>query len=105
MGPSHPEWKAKGSVVRLEPDWSPLLQNGLMGSMQALANSRGRVVIIIMVTRRRVVVIVVHRLVGVVVLLLPEEVGVEVSVELKMALVIDSQSQKYQEKYKCIQTG
>ncbi|TNN89036.1 hypothetical protein EYF80_000915 [Liparis tanakae] len=47
--------------------------NGLMGSMQALANSRGRVVIIVMVTRRRVVVVVVHRLVGVVVLLLPEE--------------------------------
>lgn len=42
-----------------------------------------------MVTRRRVVVVV-HRLVGIIVLLLPEEVGVEISVEVKRCLIIDS---------------
>lgn len=53
-----------------------------------------------MVTGRRVViVVVVHRLVGIIVLLLPEEVGVEVSVEVKMCLVIEGQSEKNQEKH------
>lgn len=89
---SHPEWEAKGSVVRLESHWSPLLQDGLMGCMQPLANSWSRVVIVVMVTRRRVVIVVViHRLVCIIVLLLPEEVGVKVSVEVKMCLVKDSQ--------------
>lgn len=93
FGLSHPKWEAKGSVVRLESHWSPLLQDGLMGCMQPLANSWRRVVIV-MVTRRRVVIVVVYRLVGIIVLLLPEEVGVEVSVEVKMCLVIGSQSEK-----------
>lgn len=75
-------------MVRLEPHWSPLLQDGLMGCMQPLTN-RWHGVVIVMVTRRRVViVVVVYRLVGVIVLLLPKEVGVEVSVEVKMGLVI-----------------
>lgn len=80
---SHPEWETKGSVVRLETHWSPLLQDGLMGCMQPLAD-RWHGVVIVMVGRRRVVVVVVDRLVGVIVLLLPEEIGVEVSVEVKM---------------------
>ncbi len=75
LGLSHPEWEAKGSVVRLESHRSPLLQDGLMGGMQPLANSWRRIVIVVVVTGRRVViVVVVHRLVGVIVLLLPEEV-------------------------------
>ena len=70
-------------MVRLEPNWSPLLQNGLMGCVQALANSWSGVVIVVMVTGRRVViVVVVHRLVGIVVLLLSEEVGVEISEDM-----------------------
>lgn len=93
LGLSHPEWEAKGSVVRLESHGSPLLQDGLMGCMQPLANSWGRIVIVVVVTRRRVViVVVVDRLVGIIVLLLTEEVGVEVSVEVKMCLVINRQS-------------
>lgn len=93
---SHPEWEAKGSVIRLEPHWSPLLQDGLMGCMQPFANSWCRVVIVVMVTRRRVViVVVVHRLVGIIVLLLPKEVGVEVPVEFKMCLVIKSKSENH----------
>lgn len=71
-------------MVRLESHWPPLLQDGLMGSMQPLTHRWSRVVIVVMVTRRKVVVVVVHRLVGIIVLLLTEEVGVEVSVEVKM---------------------
>lgn len=75
-------------MVGLESYRSPLLQNGLMGCMQPLTNSWRRVVIVVMWTRRGiVVVIVVHRLVGIVVLLLPKEIGVEVSVGVYMCLV------------------
>lgn len=67
-------------MVRLESDWTSLLQNGLMGCVQPLPHSGVVVVVVVMVTRRRVVVVVVvHRLVDIVVILLPEEVGVEVS--------------------------
>lgn len=77
-------------MVRLESHWSPLLQDGLMGRMQPFTNGWCWIVIVVMVTRRRVViVVVVHRLVGIIVLLLPEEVGVEVSVEVKVCLVIE----------------
>lgn len=69
-----------------------------MGRMQPLANSWRRVVVVVMVTRGRVViVVVVHRLVGIIVLLLSEEVGVEVSAEVKMCLVTDRQSVKGQQ--------
>lgn len=81
-------------MVRLESHWPPLLQDGLMGCMQPLTDSWRRVVIVIMVTRRRVVIVVVHRLVGIIVLLLPEKVGVKVSVEVKMSLVKGSQCEK-----------
>lgn len=67
-------------MVRLESHWSALLQDSLMRCMQALANSRCRVVVVVMMTGRSVVVVVVHRLVGVIVLLLPKQVGVQVSV-------------------------
>lgn len=75
-------------MVRLEPHWPPLLQDGLMGCMQPLAYRRHRVVIVMVTRRRVVIVIVVYRLVGVIVLLLPKEVGVEVSMEVKVGLVI-----------------
>ena len=69
-------------MVGLETHRSPLLQDGLMGCMQPLPNSRGGVVIVVMMTMRRVVVIVVvHRLVGVIVFLLTKEVRVEVSAD------------------------
>lgn len=61
-----------------------MLQDGLVGCMQTLPNSRRRVVIVIMVTKRGIVIIiVVDRLVGIIVFLFPQEVGVEVSVEAK----------------------
>lgn len=63
-------------MVRLESHWSALLQDSLMRCMQALANSRCRVVVVMMTGRS---VVVVHRLVGVIVLLLPKQVGVQVS--------------------------
>lgn len=83
-GFSHPEREAQGSVVGLKSHWSSLLQDGLMGCVQALTNSRCRVVVVMM--SRRSVVIVVHRLVGVIVLLLPKQVGVQVSAGVKICL-------------------
>lgn len=81
---SHPEWKAKGSVVRLKTHWPSLLKNGLMGCMKPLPNSWSRVVVVVMVSRGRViVVIIVHRLVCIVVLLFSEEVGVKVTFKTK----------------------
>ena len=71
-------------MIRLEPNRPPLLQDGLMGCVQALANSWGGVVVVVVVSRRGVVVVVVHRLVALIVLLFPEEVGVEVSEEGNM---------------------
>lgn len=81
---SHPEWEAERSVVGLESHRSSLLQNGLVGCVQALANCRRRVVVVVVVVTggRVVVVVVVDWLVGVIVLLLPQEVGVEVPVEV-----------------------
>lgn len=84
---SHPEWEAQRSVVGLEPHRSSLLQNGLVGCVQALADRRRRVVVVVVVvvTRGRVVVIViVDWLVAVIVLLLPQEVRVEISVEVEV---------------------
>lgn len=79
-GLSHPEREAQGSVVGLKSHWPSLLQDGLMGCMQALANSRRRVVVVVRMSGRSIViVVVVHRLVGVIVLLLPKQVGVQVS--------------------------
>lgn len=99
-------------MVWLEAHWSTLLQDGLVGCMQPLANSWCRVVIVVMVTRGRViVVIVVHRLVGIIVLLLPEEVGVEISVEAKRCSV-KCENKNYETNLlvklkceKCIQAG
>ena len=72
-------------MVGLETHWPPLLKDGLMGCMQPLSNSRGRVVIVVVTTMWRVVVIVVvHRLVGIIILLLAKEVGVEVSAYIEM---------------------
>lgn len=86
-GFSHPEREAQGSVVGLESHWSSLLEDGLMGCVQALANSRCRVVVVVMMSGRSVViVVVVHRLVGVIVLLLPKQVGVQVSAGVKICL-------------------
>lgn len=84
-------------MVRLESHWSPLLQDGLMGCMESLTNSWRRVVIVVLVTRGRIVIIVVHRLVGIIVLLLPKEVGVEVSVETSASLVKNGQPEKNQQ--------
>lgn len=71
-------------MVGLEAHWSTLLQDGLMGCVQALAHSRRRVVVVVVMPRRSVVIIVVvHRLVGLIVLLLPKQVGVQVSAEGK----------------------
>lgn len=79
---SHPEGEAQRSVVGLESHWPPLLQDGLVGGMQALADRRCRVVVVVVVVVAAgwgvVVVVVVDRLVGVIVLLLPKEVGVQV---------------------------
>lgn len=85
---SHPEWEAEGSMIGLESHWSPLLQDGLVGCMQALTNGWRRVVIVLVTGGRVVIVVVVYRLVGVIVLLLSQEVRVEVSVEVKMGFNI-----------------
>lgn len=87
-GFSHPEREAQGSVVGLKSHWSSLLQDGLMRCVQALANSRwcGVVVVVMMSRRSVVIVVVVHRLVGVIVLLLPKQVGVQVSAGVKISL-------------------
>lgn len=75
-------------MVGLESHWSTLLQDGLMGCVQALADSRRRVVVVVMMPGRRVVVIVVvHRLVGLIVLLLPKQVGVQISADMKICLL------------------
>lgn len=67
-------------MVGLEAHRPPLLQDGLVGRVQPLAHGRRRVVVVVVVAGRRVVVVVVvDGLVGIVVLLLPEEVGMEVS--------------------------
>lgn len=80
-------------MVRLEAHWSTLLQDGLMSCVQALAHSRCRVVVVVMMPRRSVVVIVVvHRLVGLIVLLLPKQVGVQVSAKGKKCLFEGSKS-------------
>lgn len=52
-----------------------------MGRMQALADSRRRVVVVVVLMPGRsiVIIVVVHRLIGLIVLLLPKQVGVEVS--------------------------
>lgn len=81
---SHPEWETQGSMVGLESHWSPLLQDGLVGCMQALTNGWRRVVIVLVTRGRVVIIVVVYRLVGVIVLLLSQEVRMEVSVEVKM---------------------
>lgn len=83
---SHPEGEAQRSVVGLESHRSPLLQDGLVGGVQALADRRRRVVVVVVVAagRRVVVVVVVDWLVGVIVLLLPQEVGVQVPAEVEM---------------------
>lgn len=73
-------------MVGLESHWSTLLQDGLMGRVQALADSRNRVVVVVMPGRRVVIIVVVHRLVGLIVLLLPKKVGVQVSAEVKICL-------------------
>lgn len=87
-GLSHSEWEAQGSVVWLETHWPPLLQDGLMCRMQSFPNSWGWVVIVVMRTVGRVViVVVVCRLVGIIVLLFTEEVGVEVSADTKERLI------------------
>lgn len=59
-----------------------------MGRMQALANSRRRVVVVVVMMSGRsvVIIVVVHRLVGLIVLLLPKQVGVQVSAEVKVCL-------------------
>lgn len=69
-------------MVRLKAHRSALLQDGLVGCMQPLADSWGGVVIVVMVTRWRVVVVV-HGLVSIIVLLLSEEVGVEISAGMR----------------------
>lgn len=81
QGFTHPEREAEWSVVRLEAHWSPLLEDGLVSRMQPLPYSRGGVIVVVMVTGGRVVVIVVDRLVGIIVFLLPQKIGVEVSVQ------------------------
>lgn len=82
MGSTHSEWKAKRSVVWLEAHRPALLQDGLVGRMQALANRRWGIVVI-MVSRGRVVVVV-HGLVSINVLLLSKEVRVEISVKARI---------------------
>lgn len=86
----HPEWEAERSVVGLESHRSSLLQNGLVGCVQALANRRRRVIVVVVVVSggRVVVVVVVDWLVGVIVLLLPEEIGVEVPVEVEVDFIV-----------------
>lgn len=81
-------------MVGLEAHWSTLLQDGLMGCVQALAHSRCRVVVVVVMMPRRsvVVIVVVHRLVGLIVLLLPKQVGVQVSAEGKKCLFEGSKS-------------
>lgn len=87
-GFSHPEREAQGSVIGLKSHWSSLLQNGLVGCVQALSNRWCRVVVVVMMSRRSVVIVViVHRLVGVIVLLLPKQVGVQVSAGVKICLL------------------
>lgn len=58
--------------------------------MQALANRRRRVVVVVVVVSggRVVVVVVVDWLVGVIVLLLPQEIGVEVPVEVEVDFIV-----------------
>lgn len=77
-GLSHPEREAEGSVVRLETHRSSLLQDGLMRCVQPLPDSRRGVVVVVLVTLGRVVVVVCS-LVGFVIFLLAQEVGVKVS--------------------------
>lgn len=81
-------------MVRLEAHWSTLLQDGLMSCVQALAHSRCRVVVVVVMMPRRsvVVIVVVHRLVGLIVLLLPKQVGVQVSAKGKKCLFVGSKS-------------
>lgn len=91
VGFSHPEGEAQGSVVGLEAHGSTLLQDGLVGRVQALAHSRRGVVVVVVVVMPGgrgvgVVVVVVDRLVGLVVLLLPKQVGVQVSTAMKARL-------------------
>lgn len=75
-------------MVGLESHRPTLLQDGLMGRVQALAHSRRRVVVVVMMMPGRsvVIIVVVHRLVGLIVLLLPKQVRVQVSAEVKVWL-------------------
>lgn len=59
-----------------------------MGCMQALTNGWCRIVIVLVTGGRVVIVVVVYRLVGIIVLLFSQEVGVEVPVEVKMGFNI-----------------
>lgn len=92
---SHSEWEAKRSVVGLESHRSSLLQNGLVRCVQALANRRRRVVVVVVVTGGRVVVVVVvDWLVGIIVLLLTQEVGVEVPAKVELDFIIQERKEQ-----------